>query len=90
MAKITNTGYDFDDVLIVPRYNKVLSRNDVNFSTRLTINYNLDIPFISANMDTITESAMAIAMRNLGGLGVVHRFLSIENQVKQIENISFG
>ena len=70
-------GYSFNDVLISPKYNKIVSRRDVKFETWVTKNYKLDIPLIAANMDTICESEMAIALGRLGGLGVIHRFLSI-------------
>ena len=87
MARIIGKGYSFDDVLIVPKYNKVPSRKDVNFKTRVTKNYSIDIPIIAANMDTVCESQMAIAIGRLGGLGVIHRFLTIEEQVREIEAV---
>ena len=76
MARIIGKGYSFDDLLIVPKYNKVASRKDVSFRTKVTRNYYLDIPILAANMDTICESPMAIALGRLGGLGVIHRFLN--------------
>jgi len=88
MARIIQEGYDFNDVLIVPKYNKVLSRKEVSFKTKVTKNHYIDIPFISANMDTVTEYAMAASIGKLGGLGVIHRFMTIEEQVKQIKKIS--
>ena len=87
MARIICTGFSFDDVLIVPKYNKVLSRKDVIFKTKVTRNYEIDIPLIAANMDTICEAEMAITLGKLGGLGVIHRFLTIEKQVKQVEEV---
>lgn len=87
MARIIGKGYSFDDVLIVPKYNKVPSRKDVNFKTRVTKNHSIDIPIIAANMDTVCESQMAIALGRLGGLGVIHRFLTIEEQVREIEAV---
>ncbi len=87
MARIIGSGYSFDDVLIVPKYNKVFSRKDVSFKTRVTKNYELDMPILAANMDTVCESDMAIAIGRLGGLGVVHRFLTIKEQAKEIEKI---
>lgn len=87
MARIIGKGYSFDDVLIVPKYNKVPSRKDVNFKTRVTKNYSIDIPIIAANMDTVCESQMAIAIGRLGGLGVIHRFLTIEEQVREIKAV---
>jgi IMP dehydrogenase len=74
-------------VLIVPKYNKIVSRRDVKFETWVTKNYKLDIPIIAANMDTICESKMAIALGRLGGLGVIHRFLNIEDQVAEVKKV---
>lgn len=87
MSRIINKGYDFDNVLIVPKYNKVLSRKDVNFKTRVTRNHELNIPFISANMDTITDYKMAKEMGRLGGLGVLHRFMTTEEQTSQVHKL---
>jgi IMP dehydrogenase len=68
MARIIGKGYSYNDVLIVPKYNKVASRKDVNFKTRITKNHEIKIPIIAANMDTVCESEMAIALGKLGGL----------------------
>jgi IMP dehydrogenase len=87
MARIIAKGYSFDDVLIVPKYNKIVSRRDVKFQTRVTRNYQIDIPILAANMDTVCESPMAIALGRLGGLGVIHRFLSIEDQVAEVAKV---
>lgn len=87
MARIIGKGYSFDDVLIVPKYNKVASRKDVNFKTRVTRRHTLDIPLLAANMDTICESKMAIALGRLGGLGVVHRFLAITDQAREVKAV---
>ena len=87
MARIIGKGYNFDDDLIVPRYNKIKSRNDVSFKTRVTRNYYIDIPLIAANMDTICESKMAIALGKLGGLGVLHRFMTIEQQANEVRKV---
>jgi IMP dehydrogenase len=87
MAKIIAKGYAFKDVLIVPKYNKVNSRKEVSFKTKVTKNYQIDIPILVANMDTACESEMAIAIGRLGGLGVIHRFMTIEEQVKEIRKI---
>ena len=61
MARIIGKGYSFDDVLIVPKYNKINSRREVSFRTRVTKNHFIDIPILAANMDTICENEMAIA-----------------------------
>jgi len=87
MARIIGKGFSFNDVLIVPKYNKIASRKEVNFQTKVTKNYSIDIPIIAANMDTVCESTMAIAIGKLGGLGVIHRFLSIEDQVEEVKKV---
>jgi IMP dehydrogenase len=87
MARIIGRGVSFDDVLIVPKYNKILSRKDVELKTRVTRNYSIDIPIIAANMDTICESKMAITLGKLGGLGILHRFMTIDEQAKQVKEV---
>ena len=87
MARIIGKGYSFDDVLIIPKYNKVLSRRDVNLETFVTKNHKIKIPILAANMDTVCESEMAIALGKLGGLGVIHRFLPIEKQAEQVKRV---
>lgn len=77
----------FDDVLLVPRRSSIKSRNDVSTVTRLTASINLNIPVISANMDTVTEAAMAISMAQSGGIGILHRFMTIEQQVRQVQKV---
>ncbi|MEH0155291.1 IMP dehydrogenase [Limibacter armeniacum] len=80
-------AYSFDDVLIVPKYNTIRSRRDVNFQTKVTKNHSIGIPILIANMDTVCESKMAIAVGKLGGLGVIHRFLTIEEQASEIRAV---
>ena len=80
-------GLSFDDVLIVPKRLDMRSRRDPSLQTKLTKKLSLEIPLVSANMDTVTESDMAIAMSQLGGMGILHRFISIEDQVKEIEKM---
>ena len=87
MARIIGKGYSYDDVLMVPKYNDVVSRKDVSFKTKVTKNYSLEIPLIVANMDTVCEKEMAIAIGKLGGLGVIHRFMTVDEQVEQIKAI---
>ncbi|MBI4163428.1 MAG: IMP dehydrogenase [Candidatus Aenigmarchaeota archaeon] len=77
-------GLTYDDVLLVPKKSAVISRKDVDVSTRLSRNINLNIPLVSANMDSVTESAMSIAMAREGGIGIIHRFLTMEQQVKEV------
>jgi IMP dehydrogenase len=73
-------GLTFDDVLLVPHRSAIQSRKDVSTDTWLTPGIRLSIPIISANMDTVTETRMAIAMAQLGGIGILHRFMTIEQQ----------
>lgn len=82
-TKFQKKGYTFDDVLLIPAASDVLPK-EVNLSTHLASNLKLKVPFISAGMDTVTESGMAIAMAQLGGLGVIHKNLSIEAQAKEV------
>lgn len=77
-------GLTFDDVLLVPKYSDITSRSQTNLSTKLSRNISLNIPFVSANMDTVTESAMAIAMARVGGIGIIHRFLTIKEQANEV------
>ncbi len=85
-GKIIKKAYTFDDVLLVPAYSEVLPR-EVDLQTKLTTNINLNIPLISAAMDTVTESEMAIAMALEGGLGVIHKNLSIEKQADEVKKV---
>src|SRR3989339_352014 len=80
-------GLTFDDVLLLPRRSAVFSRKDTNTKAQLSRNISLNIPLISANMDTVTESGMARAMARLGGIGIFHRFLSIERQVEEVRKV---
>ncbi|HEC10582.1 MAG TPA: guanosine monophosphate reductase [Acidimicrobiales bacterium] len=95
MSRLDNPriGLTFDDVLLVPRRSSVRSRRDVSLRTRVTRNVGLELPMIAANMDTVCEAEMAVAMARLGGLGVIHRFLPIEehaDQVRQVKKQSAG
>ncbi|MEK8090696.1 IMP dehydrogenase [Thermithiobacillus plumbiphilus] len=76
----------FDDVLLVPAYSNVLPR-DVSLKTRLTRNIELNIPLLSAAMDTVTESAMAIAIAQEGGIGIIHKNMSVEQQATQVRRV---
>ena len=77
-------GITFDDVLLVPKFSSITSRSETDLSTRLSKNISLNIPLISANMDTVTESTMAVTMAREGGIGIIHRFLTIEEQANQV------
>lgn len=79
-------GYSFDDILLLPGYSDVLPK-DVSVATRLTRNLNLNIPIVSAAMDTVTESRSAISMAREGGLGFIHRNMSIERQVVEVGKV---
>ena len=81
--------YTYDDVNIIPKFSEIKSRGDITLKTRFTKNTNLDIPIVSAPMDTITESDMAISMMSLGGVGVIHRFMSIEEQENKVLDVHF-
>ena len=86
MEKITGPGLTFDDVLLLPRYSEVLP-DEVDLHTRLTPGIILNIPLISAAMDTVTESRMAISMARAGGVGVIHKNMSIERQKLEVEKV---
>lgn len=85
-SRIREEGLTFDDVLLVPRESSVLPA-EVNTSTQLTKNISLAIPIISAAMDTVTESKMAIALAKAGGIGVIHKNFSIEEEAQEVENV---
>ena len=86
MAKIIGDGITFDDVLLVPAYSEV-TPNMIDLTTHLTKSIVLNIPMMSAGMDTVTEGAMAIAMALQGGLGVVHKNMSIQAQASEVANV---
>lgn len=77
-------GLTFDDVLLTPKKSEILSRKDPSLKSRITKTVEAEIPFISANMDTITEAEMAIAMHAFGSVGILHRFMGIEEQSAQV------
>lgn len=80
-------GLTFDDVLLVPKRSSFASRQDVNTETWLTSSIKMHTPIVSANMDTVTEAAMAIAMARIGGIGILHRFMRVDRQVQQIKDV---
>ena len=86
MARILKQAYTFDDVLLVPNKSEVLP-NQVSLKTNVTKKIKLNIPLISASMDTVTESKMAIAMAREGGLGIIHKNMSIEAQAKEVDKV---
>ena len=77
-------GLTFDDVLLVPKYSDITSRSQTDLTTKLSRNISISIPFVSANMDTVTESSMASAMARAGGIGIIHRFLTIQEQANEV------
>ena len=85
-SKIALEGLTFDDVLVVPRYSEVLPR-DVNTSVQLTRNLRLNIPIMSAAMDTVTESGMAIAIAREGGIGIIHKNMTIARQAEEVKKV---
>jgi IMP dehydrogenase len=80
-------GLTFDDVLLVPQHSDINSRSDVDIKSRFSRKIPLKVPLVSSPMDTVTEVEMAIAMGRVGGLGIIHRFMTIEDQVKMIEKV---
>jgi len=87
-ANLKNDTLTFDDVLLVPQYSKVKSRSDISLSQNLDSNIKLDIPIISSPMDTITEVKMAMALTTAGGLGIIHRYNSIEEQAAMVRSVA--
>lgn len=85
-SKIVGEGLTYDDVLLVPAYSKILPR-EVSTKTKFTRNITINIPVISAAMDTVTESSMAIAMASEGGIGVIHKNMSIDRQAKEVRKV---
>lgn len=86
MGKLIGEGITFDDVLLVPAYSEVIA-NDVDTRTRLTNKIQLNIPLMSASMDTVTEHRMAIAMARQGGIGIIHKNMSIEEQAEEVDKV---
>ena len=86
MGTIIGEGITFDDVLLVPAYSEVIP-NEVCLKTRLTKDIELNIPMMSAGMDTVTEHRMAIAMARQGGIGIIHKNMSIEAQAEEVDKV---
>lgn len=87
MKILPDVALTYDDVLLVPQHSDVESRRELPTSTQLTTGIDLQIPMISANMDTVTEYEMGIAMAHAGGIGIIHRFMSIDDQVDHIQQV---
>ncbi len=86
LDKFSKEGLTFDDVLLVPGRSEVIPK-DVDVSTRLTRNINLEVPLMSAGMDTVTETRMAIAVAREGGIGIIHKNMSIEEQARMVDRV---
>ena len=86
MGTIIGEGITFDDVLLVPAYSEVIP-NQVDLSTYLTKSIRLNIPMMSAGMDTVTEHRMAIAMSRQGGIGIIHKNMSIQEQAEEVDKV---
>ena len=86
MGTIIGEGITFDDVLLVPAYSEV-TPNMVDMSTRLTNAITLNIPMMSASMDTVTEHRMAIAMARQGGIGIIHKNMSVKEQAEEVDKV---
>ncbi len=84
--KILGEGLTYDDVLLVPAYSEILPR-EVSIATKFSRNITLNVPIVSAAMDTVTESAMAIAIAREGGIGVLHKNMSIEEQAAEVRKV---
>ena len=87
MKILPETALTYDDVLLVPQYSSVDSRRTLSTKSWLTKKISLQLPIISANMDVVTESEMAITMAREGGIGIIHRFMTIKEQARQIESL---
>lgn len=87
MLQNLKKGYTFDDVLLLPQKSNIRSRKNTDISTKLTKNITLKNPIITSNMDTVTEHKMAVAVSNLGGVGIIHRFNTPTAQAKEIEKV---
>lgn len=87
MKIMPDLALTYDDVLLVPQYSDIASRRRLSTRTKLTRQIGMQTPIVSANMDTVTESEMAIAMARDGGIGIIHRFMSIDEQVRQIARV---
>jgi IMP dehydrogenase len=86
MSKIMQEGITFDDILLIPGYSDVLP-HEVQLQTQLTKKIKLNIPFVSAGMDTVTETRMAVAMARQGGIGIIHKNMSIEAQAEEVDKV---
>jgi len=80
-------AYTYDDIQLIPQYSEVESRNHIDLSTQLSKNFRLSIPIVAAPMDTVCEWEMAVVLMQLGGVGCIHRFMTVEEQAEQIKKV---
>jgi IMP dehydrogenase len=85
--KIVATALTYDDVLLMPQYSPVMSRKDVSTRTHVSRNIAINVPVVASNMDTVTEAKMAIAMARSGGLGILHRFCSVDEHCQMVQRV---
>jgi len=86
MLRIAQEALTFDDVLLIPSYSEVTAK-DVSLKTKLTRNIHLNIPVVSAAMDTVTEARLAIALAQEGGIGIIHKSMTIEQQAAEVRKV---
>ena len=84
--KLVGEGLTYDDVMLIPAYSEILP-GQVSIKTKLTRNIELNSPIVSAAMDTVTESSMAIAIAQQGGIGIIHKNISIESQAREVSKV---
>lgn len=83
------TTLTYDDITLIPKFSEIESRQNIDLTTQLSRNYKIKIPIIASPMDTVCDSEMAVAMASLGGVGCIHRFMSIEHQAEEVRNVKF-
>lgn len=83
----SNMALTYDDINLVPGYSEIESRSKINLTTKLTTNYSIGVPLVASPMDTVCDSEMAITMMELGGVGCIHRFMSISEQAEQVRKV---
>ena len=84
MKPITLT---YDDIQLVPSYSEITSRKNIDLTTTVTKRYKIKIPFVAAPMDTVCEEEMAVKLALMGGIGCIHRFMTIDSQIKMVQNV---